>query len=108
LTEEKIIELAQEAGLKYNQNLGEVTTPFCDGVGIEELQKFAKLVVASIDPSKFMSYQEGYEAGRDAGRAEQQADMESLYAMYQQACKQRDILMDQQRAQIAAMRGQLQ
>jgi flagellar biosynthesis/type III secretory pathway protein FliH len=54
------------------------------------------------------SWQEGYEAGLDAGRAEQQADMESLYAMYKQACAQRDMLMDQQRAQVAAMRGQIQ
>ncbi|MFM7009714.1 MAG: hypothetical protein ACKO0Z_10350 [Betaproteobacteria bacterium] len=29
----------------------------------EELERFAALVVASIDPSSFMSYQEGYEVG---------------------------------------------
>ena len=79
-----------------------------DGIYVDALQEFAKLIVANIDPSKFMSYHEGYEAGRDAGRAEQQADMESLYAMYQQACQQRDLLMEQQRAQVAAMRGQIQ
>lgn len=72
------------------------------------LERFAKMVVSNVDPSSMMSYKEGYDAGRDAGRAEQQADMESLYAMYKQACAQRDILMDQQRAQVAAMRGQLQ
>jgi hypothetical protein len=32
----------------------------------------------------------------------------SLYAMYQMACQQRDELLDQQSAQIAAMRGRIQ
>lgn len=103
---QKIIELAKEAGFNVSGDL------ILDDMGYvtitNRLEAFAKLVLANIDPSKFMSWQEGYEAGRDAGRAEQQADMESLYAMYKQACAQRDMLMDQQRAQIAAMRGQIQ
>lgn len=37
-----------------------------------------------------------------------QADIDTLYALYQQACQQRDELMDQQRSMIAAMRGKLQ
>ena len=37
-----------------------------------------------------------------------QERIDALYDMYEQACKQRDELMDQQRAQIAAMRGQIQ
>ena len=91
MTQDEIIEMARQVGynsfeaLKWKQTLTD----------------FAKLVAAH-------RYQEGYEAGRDAGRAEQQADMESLYAMYQQACQQRDLLMEQQRAQVAAMRGQIQ
>ena len=32
----------------------------------------------------------------------------TLHAMYEQACQQRDVLMDQQRAQVAAMRGRMQ
>ena len=40
--------------------------------------------------------------------AKKHEDIETLYALYKQACEQRDALMDQQRAQIAAMRGQLQ
>jgi DNA-binding transcriptional regulator YbjK len=34
--------------------------------------------------------------------------VERLYVIYQQACQHRDELMDQQRAQIAAMRGRMQ
>ncbi len=34
--------------------------------------------------------------------------IETLHAMYEQACRQRDELMDQQRAQIEAMRGRIQ
>jgi hypothetical protein len=34
--------------------------------------------------------------------------VDSLHAMYEQASKQRDELMDQQRAQVEAMRGKMQ
>jgi hypothetical protein len=34
--------------------------------------------------------------------------IDTLHAMYEQACRQRDELMDQQRAQIEAMRGRIQ
>ena len=37
-----------------------------------------------------------------------QAGIETLHAMYKQACQQRDQLMDQQRAQVAAIRGRVQ
>ncbi len=37
-----------------------------------------------------------------------QAKIETLYAMYEVAVKQRDYLMDQQRAQVEAMRGRVQ
>ena len=37
-----------------------------------------------------------------------QQGIDTLHAMYEQACRQRDELMDQQRAQIAAMRGRIQ
>jgi len=37
-----------------------------------------------------------------------QQGIDTLYAMYEQACHQRDELMDQQRAQVAAMRGRIQ
>jgi hypothetical protein len=41
-------------------------------------------------------------------RAKSQGQIETLHAMYELASKQRDVLMDEQRAQIAAMRGRLQ
>jgi len=34
--------------------------------------------------------------------------IETLHAMYELAVKQRDYLMDEQRAQVAAMRGRMQ
>jgi hypothetical protein len=37
-----------------------------------------------------------------------QHGIETLHAMYEQAVKQRDYLMDQQSAQVAAMRGRVQ
>ena len=37
-----------------------------------------------------------------------QQGIETLHAMYEQASKQRDEVMDQQRAMIAAMRGRVQ
>ena len=55
MTQDQIIEIARQAG-------------FTVGYGSPALSKheaFAKLVVASIDPSKFMSYHEGYQAGLD-------------------------------------------
>jgi hypothetical protein len=44
----------------------------------------------------------------EAEHKRMQEQIETLYAMYTQACDQRDALMDQQRAQVAAMRGQIQ
>ena len=39
---------------------------------------------------------------------EMQERIDALFALYEQACLQRDQLMDMQRAQIAAMRGKTQ
>ena len=44
----------------------------------------------------------------EAEREEMQAKIETLHAMYELAVKQRDYLMDQQSAQVAAMRGRVQ
>jgi hypothetical protein len=41
-------------------------------------------------------------------REKAQGRIETLYAMYELATKQRDYLMDQQRAQVEAMRGRVQ
>ena len=60
MKQDEIIEMAYEAGIIQPQNV------------IKTLEAFAKLVaqhtLSNIDPSKFMSYQEGMEAGRLAER----------------------------------------
>jgi len=82
------------------------------GEQYEVVEAFAKLVakhtLMNIDPSKFMSHQEGIEAGRLVEREKAQAEIDTLYEMYRLVCNQRDELMDQQRAQVAAMRGRIQ
>lgn len=44
----------------------------------------------------------------DQAQQQQQENIETLYMLYQQACQQRDALMDMQRAQIEAARGRIQ
>ena len=44
----------------------------------------------------------------NAEREKLQGQIETLHAMYEVAVKQRDYLMDQQRAQVEAMRGRVQ
>jgi hypothetical protein len=43
-----------------------------------------------------------------AEREKVQGRIDTLHAMYELASKQRDALMDEQRAQVAAMRGRMQ
>ena len=61
MTHDEIIEMAKEAGLLP-----------CQGIHTGDLEAFAKLVakhtLLNIDPSSFMSFQEGVEAGRFAER----------------------------------------
>lgn len=44
MNREDIIKLARQAGLSFNQSLEELSTPFCDGVHCENLERFAALV----------------------------------------------------------------
>lgn len=44
----------------------------------------------------------------NAEREKLQGQIETLHAMYELAVKQRDYLMDQERAQVEAMRGRVQ
>jgi hypothetical protein len=71
---DEIILMAREAGFEVNFDIWAVSV---DGVHInKELERFfraayeagAAHALANIDPSKFMSYQEGFEAGRLAER----------------------------------------
>ena len=82
MKQDEIIEMAKQCGLiDIHYEVGQWD--------IHEVTTFAKLVA-------------------DKKQAEMQGQMETLYAMYKQACDQRDALMDQQRSMIAAMRGKLQ
>ncbi len=56
---------------------------------LEDLERFAKLIAKQ-------------------AQIEMQDRINTLHAMYEQACKQRDELMDAQRSMVAAMRGQMQ
>ena len=80
MTREEIIRMAREAGIGW-------------WLDDNKLERFADLIAAQ---------------EREACEKEAQDRIDRLYAMYEQACQQRDALMDQQRAQIEAMRGRIQ
>ena len=71
MNRDDIIRMAREAGLwpteKWSKEYG-ISTP--NEQWLPELERFAALVAAhalsNIDPSKFMSYQEGYANGAEA------------------------------------------
>ena len=79
MTQDEIIEMAKQAS-------GGARVP---DILIPVFERFAKLVAE-------------YE------RTKLQGQIETLYAMYELAIKQRDYLMEQQNAQVAAMRGKMQ
>jgi len=72
MTKEEIIEVAIQAGIKRRTD--EFYSEFCDGVYFDDFVNFAKLIakhtLMNIDPSKFMSFQEGIDVGRIAEREE--------------------------------------
>ncbi len=67
MTKDDVIRMAREAGLHLATDV-----KWMPIIGLEYAEKFAALVaahtLANIDPSKFMSYQEVYEAGQFAER----------------------------------------
>jgi hypothetical protein len=81
MTQEEVIEMARQSGLGfYLEPQWQLH---------EEVIAFANLV-AKHERNKL------------------QGQIETLYAMYELVSKQRDYLMDQQNAQVAAMRGSMQ
>lgn len=74
MTREDVIRMAREADLNVHDP------------AIELLQRFAthvaKHTLANIDPSSFMTWQEGYEAGKQAERARLQAFMRQMFDAY--------------------------
>ena len=63
MTKDNIIRMAREAGIDAESD----TLTRYEGF-VEPLTRFATLIVANLDPKSFMSYQEGYEAGKQAER----------------------------------------
>ena len=63
MTKEDIIRMAREAGLWEIRHSVEMAIG-----GVEELERFAALVIANHPPQSFMTWQEGYEAGKQAER----------------------------------------
>ena len=84
MKQDEIIKMAHGAGLHIATDVNWMPI-----IGLEYAEKFATLVA-------------------EAERKVMQAKIETLYAMYELAVKQRDYLMDQERAQVAAMRGRIQ
>ena len=60
---DEIIRMAREAGIDAESD----TLTRYEGF-VEPLTRFATLIVANLDPKSFMSWQEGYEAGKQAER----------------------------------------
>ena len=87
MTQDEIIEMTRQAANAIPGYTAKVEDP--SGAVLEFYNRFAKLVA-------------------EAERKEMQAKIETLYAMYELVTKQRDYLMDQQSAQVAAMRGRVQ
>lgn len=47
MNKDDIIRMAREAGIKYSKNLNQIVSPYCDGVHMDELEKFINLVAAA-------------------------------------------------------------
>ena len=63
MTDDKLIELARKAGINAESDT------LCRYEGwVGPLKQFAALVLANNPPQSFMSWQEGYEAGKTAQR----------------------------------------
>ena len=63
MNKDEIIRMAREAGIDAESD----TLTRYEGF-VEPLTRFATLIVANLDPKSFMSWQEGYEAGKQAER----------------------------------------
>jgi len=67
-----LIELAKQAGWEYAD----------DDRGFEPLWKFAALVIANHPPQSYMTWQEGYESGKQAERERLRAFMRQMVDAY--------------------------
>jgi len=77
MTDDKLIELARKAGINAESDT------LCRYEGwVGPLKQFAALVLANNPPQSFMSWQEGYEAGKLAERERLQAFMRQMFDAY--------------------------
>ena len=63
MNKDEIIRMAREAGIDAESD----TLTRYEGF-VEPLTRFATLIVANLDPKSFMSWHEGYDAGKQAER----------------------------------------
>jgi len=84
-TREEVIEMARQAAAVYGHTLKEIPSPET----VEFITAFYELVA-------------------DKKEAEMQERIDKLHNMYELVCQHRDILMAQQDAMIAALRGKMQ
>jgi hypothetical protein len=63
MTQNEIMKMAREAGLHIATDVNWMPI-----IGLEYAEKFAALVIANHPPQSFMSWQEGYEAGKQTER----------------------------------------
>lgn len=47
MNKDDIIRMAHEAGIEYSKNLNQIVSPYCDGVHMDELEKFINIVAAA-------------------------------------------------------------
>ena len=77
MKQEDIIRMAREAGLHIATDV-----KWMPIIGLEYAEKFAALVIANHPPQSYMTWQEGYEAGRQAERERLQAFMRQMIDSY--------------------------
>ena len=80
MTRNDIIRIAREAGLHIATDVNWMPI-----IGLKYAEKFAALVIANHPPQSYMTWQEGYEAGkqteRDALAAEAEKNGNTILAM---------------------------
>ena len=77
MTKDDIIRIAQEAGLHIATDVSWMPI-----IGLEYAEKFAALVIANHPPQSYMTWQEGYESGKQSERARLQAFMRQMIDAY--------------------------
>jgi deoxyribodipyrimidine photolyase len=76
-----VIEMAREAGATPYTNRHYPDRP-THTFNPEQLERFAALVIANHPPQSYMTWQEGYEAGKQAERERLQAFMRQMIDAY--------------------------